>query len=267
MSAATLYALPSTEEAEEIARERKAKARKHFDVICKSGQLQSISALKIGFHAAILKRENLFGVIGFENEDAARIASDISRSSWYSAIRIAEAFIGVEEEQFVAMRLGNAQAACDLPESKRVSREWIRMATTMKVKDFAVKVDEEMNGKARASDGKEQSVVLKMPMPASRKKSVEHHLEVCAKQLGIDPTDTGKVVEVLAVERSGQFGLMEAITNAVQLVKVAKELKTSNLSAEETLERVYKIMDEMVIGFDTALHSVQLLESEGKDGN
>lgn len=267
MPAAALYAMPSTENTEEIARERKAEARRHFDIICKSGQLQSISALKIGFHAAILKRENLFGIIGFENEDAARIASDISRSSWYSAIRIAEAFIGVEEEQFIAMKLGNAQVACDLPESKRTSREWIRMATTMKVKDFAVKVDEEMNGKARASDGKEHSVVLKMPMPKSRRESVEHHLEICAKQLGIDPEDKGKVIEVLAVERSGQLGLMEAITNAVQRIKEARSLKDSGHSAEEVLESVYLLLDAMAVDFETSLRSVQELDSGGCSGN
>ena len=50
---------------------------------------------------------------------------------------------------------------------------------------------------------------------------------------------------------------IEAITNAVQRVKDAKKLRESNLSAEELVEKLYGIMDDMVIEFSASLTAVQ----------
>ena len=77
----------------------------------------------------------------------------------------------------------------------------------MKIEDFAAKCDEVMDGKAKPSDTTECGVVITMSVPKSCKESLEHHLERCATQMGINPDDKGKVVEMLAVERDGQTGL------------------------------------------------------------
>ena len=244
---------------------RKAEAQKHFDIILKSGAMESVSSMRIGWHAAYLKKNNLFGILGFKTESEARQAAGVGESTWYANIRLAEAFEGITEAQFVSMKQASAKALSDLPESKRKDGSWIRWAGSMKIEDFAAKCDEVMDGKAKPSDTKERGVVIKMSVPKSRKESLEHHLERCATQMGINPDDKGKVVEMLAVERDGQTGLIEAITNAVQRIKAAKKLQEDNLSAEEALEKVNVLLDEMALEFHDALTAasdgVQNLES------
>src|ERR1700678_1249400 len=100
---------PVSEEAEN----RKAEAKKHWSTITKSGGLVSVNSLRIGFHAAILKKENLFGLLGFENEKEAQESSGVGDSTWYAMIRLAEQFNGVAEDMFVGMRQANAKALAD----------------------------------------------------------------------------------------------------------------------------------------------------------
>ena len=254
-----------SEDTAKEAAQRKAEAQKHFDIILKSGAMESVSSMRIGWHAAYLKKNDLFGILGFKTESEARQAAGVGESTWYANIRLAEAFEGITEAQFVSMKQASAKALSDLPESKRKDGSWIRWAGSMKIEDFAAKCDEVMDGKAKPSDTKERGVVIKMSVPKSRKESLEHHLERCATQMGINPDDKGKVVEMLAVERDGQTGLIEAITNAVQRIKAAKKLQEDNLSAEEALEKVNVLLDEMALEFHDALTAasdgVQKLES------
>jgi hypothetical protein len=263
MHATTLYDLPSSAEAEMNADQRKAEAVKHFEAIKQAGEIQSKSSLCIGWHAYVLKRDNLFGMLGHQTEEESRLAAGVSRTTWYINIRLAEAFNGLEEKQFVSMKWTNASALADMPESQRLSREWIRAAGIDSIQVFADKVDEAMQGKARPSDGKEQGVVLKMSMPASRKKVVETKLKEYAKSIGINEGDTGRAVETLLIEKTGQVGLIEAITNATARIKQAYELRDSGLSAEETLTKVYDLLGDMALDFQSALNSVHNMEESG----
>ena len=145
----------------------------------------------------------------------------------------------------------NAKALADLPESKRNDTAWLRMAEVDSIKVFAEKVDKALNGKARASDGKESSVKLTLGMPASRKKAVEGGLNRIAKDMGIE--DPGKALEVIVAEHNGSAGLIAAITKAVQKVKAAKRIIHGDLSADEQIAQVEKLMDEMVLDFKAAL--------------
>lgn len=259
---ASLYELPSTEETEKSASQMKAEAKKHFDAIVKNGAMESTSSLRIGWHAYHLKKANLFGVLGYGDEDETREASGVGESTWYANLRLAEAFPGLDEEQFASMKQANAKKATDLPESKRLSREWVRMAGSMSMKEFKAKVDEEMNGKAVPSDTKEKSTVLKMDMPASRKKVIEEKLAVYAEKVGLNPKDPGKALEVMIVEQESGPGLIAAITNAIQRIKIIREMAHSALSAEEILERTNQQLDEMVLEFQAALTGVQNLDQE-----
>ena len=255
---ATLYALPDEKQ---IAEDRKADAKKHYDALRKAGAMESTSTLKIGFHAHYLKANNLFGMLGFESEDDAREASGVGRSTWYSVVRLAESFNGLEEEQFTSMKLANAQALADLPESKRLSREWIRMAGSMAISEFAEKVDAEMDGKARSSDGKEQSTSFKLSMPKSRKKVVDAGLHEYAEKLGLGE-DTSRALEVMVAEHTGQGSLVGSITTAVQRIKAARDLQHSGLSADEILAKVYEDLDQLILDFADALAAVQNLDSQ-----
>lgn len=255
---ANLYQLPSSDE---MAEELKAEAKKHFDALKKASGINSTSSLRIGWHAHRLKRKSLFGILGFETENEAREAAEIGESTWYANLRLAEDYDGLDEDQFCSMKQRNAKKMADLPESKRMSREWVRMAGSMPFKKFAPMVDEEMGDKAKASDGKEKATVLKMPVPVSRKQVIEDGLKEYAKSIGIDEGDPGKAMELLVVEKTGQMGLVEAITNAVQRTKEAIELRNSGLSAEETLEKVYVLLGDMILDFEAALNGVQNLDS------
>lgn len=252
----SLYDLPDMRQAEMTASERKTEAKRHFEAIVKSGEQESICSLRIGWHAHILKRENLFGLLGFESEDDARKASGIGRSTWYDTIRLAEAFDGIKEEQFTSMKLANAKALSDLPESKRLSREWIRMAGSMPVEKFQAKVDEEMNGKAKPSDGRESTSTLKVSMSSSQKKVVEECLKEYGAAVGVDG-DLSKALELMVVEHTGSTTLIGSITNAVQRIKNAKSLASSGLSADEALTKILDELDSMLLEFSQALASAQ----------
>ena len=247
-TATNLYELPSTDEAKAQAEEMKASAVAHFEAIKGAAVPYAVSSLTIGWHGHKIKSKNLLGILGFESEDQIYKAAGIEKSTWYSVVRLAEKFDGLSLEQFISMKLTNAKLLADLPEPKRMSREWVRLAGSMKTEKFAIKVDQELDGKARESDTKEKGVVLKIDMPLSRKTVVEEGLKEYGEKIGVAPDDPGKALEVLVAEKKGETSLIESITNAIQYIRQAKEIKNSGLSADEALEKVYGILDEMVIG-------------------
>lgn len=215
--------------------------------------MQSKSSLQIGYCAFRLKSENLFGILGFANEDEARNAADVGTSTWYSTISIAEAFAELPEELFISMKLSNAKAAVDLPQSKRLDREWVKKAAEMPIKDFAKLVDEEMNGKARASSGKERSVKMTIDMPASRKTVIEARAKEFAEAHGMETEDVGKVIESAMVEATGGNTMTGAILHAVGRARKIKELCESGLSADEVLAQVMILNEENILEFASVL--------------
>src|SRR5215469_11250835 len=101
----------------------KREAKAHWNWVTQSGAVINTNSLRIGYHAAILKRKGQFGILGFASESEAQAASGVGASTWYSVIAIAERFPDVDEDLFVSMKLTNAKALGDLPESQRLSKE------------------------------------------------------------------------------------------------------------------------------------------------
>lgn len=254
-----MQAVDLVNEQEEI-KIRKSEAKAHFDAIKKACLLQSTSSLTIGYHAHWLKKHNQFGVLGFASEDEARQAAGVGQSTWYDVIRIAGAFEGVEEKKFTAMKLTNAKALAELPESKRHDTEWLRSAEVDSIEKFAEKISVEMQDKARPSDTKEKPSVMKMSMPASRKEVIETSLKDYAQAIGVE--DTGQALELLVVERTGGPTLIGAISKSAAILKEARQLKESELSAEEVIEKLYKAVDDVLIEISAAMEQVQNLDSE-----
>ena len=157
------------------------------------------------------------------------------------------------------MKQTNAKALAVLPESKRLSREWIREAGADSIDVFEQKCEEAINGKATTADGKEKGTVLRMPLPQSSKTVIEAGLKEYAQRVGVE--DTGKAMELMVTEHTGQVGLIEAVTTTAQRLKAAKELQNSELSAEETLVKVYELIDLAILDLAASLVSVQNLDS------
>jgi len=250
------------EREEQEIKMRKDEAAFHYKQIKQASVLQSRNSLRIGFHALALKEKNLWGILGFRDESEAREAAQVGESTWFSTIRLAECFKGVPEELFTAMRLTNAKALSDLPDVKRQDRDWLKAAADDSLKEFQAKVDLEMNGKTKDSDSKEVIRTFKTTMPESQMKSVERGIKEYAVSVGIDPANTGKVLETMVAEHTGGAGLIGTITTAVQRVKAAKEVIHSGRSLEEVVEQVEKMLDEVVIDFAAALEQASQRQSE-----
>jgi hypothetical protein len=250
------------EREEQEIKMRKDEATFHYKQIKQASVLQSRNSLRIGYHAAALKAKNLWGILGFKDEGEAREAAGVGESTWFSTLRLAEQFKEVPEELFTAMRLTNAKALSDLPESKRQDREWLKAAADDSLKEFQAKVDLEMNGKAKDSDSKEVIRTFKTTMPESQMKTVERGIKEYAVSVGIDPTNTGKVLETMVAEHTGGAGLIETILATVQKVKAAKEVIHSGRSLDEVVEAVEKVLDEVVLDFAAALEQASQRNSE-----
>jgi hypothetical protein len=254
--------LAAREREEAEIKSRKEEALHHFKQIKQASVLQSRNSLRIGYHAFILKEKNLWGILGFRDEQEAREAAGVGESTWFSTIRLAEAYRGVPEELFTAMRLTNAKALSDLPDEKRQDRDWLKYAETESLKDFQKRVDEEMNGKAKDSDTREVIRTFRTTMPESQMKTVEAGIKSYAVAVGIDPAQTGRVLEAMVAEHTGGAGLIETITTAVQKVKTAKATIHSGVSLEEALEKVEATLDELVLDFAGALEQASQRNSE-----
>jgi hypothetical protein len=247
---------PVSEEAEL----RKKEAKEHFNAIKKAGELVRVNSLRIGFHAAALKRQNLFGILGFESERDAQEASGVKQATWFNVVRIADAFPNTAEELFCAMKLTNAEALMDLPESKRLTEYWLRRAATDPTDLFKTMIHEEMNGKAKPSDGRERVVKFEVKMSSSQKKAVDVGLQEYAKAAGCEGNEA-KAIELLVAEHKDGVSLVGTISHAIDRIAAIKALGSSGLSAAEALEKAYAGLDEMVGEFQTALESLQNLES------
>lgn len=250
----------SKREAEEQEiKSRKEEAIFHYENIKRAAVLQSRNSLRIGYHAAILKAKKLWGMLGFKDEKEAQLESGVKDSTWYNVIRLAEAFNTVPEELFISMKLANCVALADLPEAKRVDRDWLKWAADESIRDFTKRCDEEMNGKARDSDTKEHPTTMRMTMPASRQKVIEEGAKKFAEKHGLDPADTSKAIECMVVEQSQSEGttLIGAITGAVQKIKAAKEKVHSGISVEEGLALMEKMADDLILEFAAALETAK----------
>jgi hypothetical protein len=252
----------SREAEEQEIRSRKEEAQFHWKQISQAAVLQSRNSLRLGFHAYQMKKKGLWGMIGLRDESEAREKAGVSESGWYANIRLAETFDGLPEELFVQMKNANAKVLADLPDAKRLDRDWVGWATTESMKVFQERVDLEMNGKTKASEGREPIHSFKTTMPASQKKSVEAGIKQYAVSVGLDPANTGKVLETAMVELNQGAGLIGAITTAVQKVKSAKEVIHSGRSLEEVVEAVEKVLDEVVLDFAAALEQASQRGSE-----
>ena len=256
-----MAAVVTMESVVERAEDRKHEAKKYFNAILKAGGMVSSMSLRIGWNAYQLKKKNLFVMLGFETEAEAARAAGVGESTWFAQIRVAEAFDGMDEDLFCSMKSANAKALADLPESKRFDSVWIRRAGVDKIEEFAEAIDRELDGKARASDGKERSVALKLTMPTSRKKAVESGLKEYAKEIGAK--DEGEALEKMVAEHTtGSVSLLTAITHAIERIGAAKGYGESGMSAGEALEKVYGELDAIVEEFRNAVTALQNLESE-----
>jgi hypothetical protein len=215
--------------------------------------LQSRNSLRIGYHAFALKEKGQWGLLGYRDEQEAREAAGVGESSWFSVIRIAESFRGVPEELFTSMKLTNAKALSDLSEEKRADRDWLKAAADDSLKDFQAKVDLEMHGKTKPSEGGETIRTFRTTMPESQMKSVDAGIKQYAVSVGLDPANTGKVLETAMVELNHGAGLIEALTTAAQKVKAAKAVIHSGASLEEVIEKLEVTLDELVLDFAGAL--------------
>jgi hypothetical protein len=194
-----------------------------------------------------MREENLFGILGFGSEEDARDASGVGRSTWYNTIGLASAFNGLPEDLFTSMKLVNAQTLSDMGESKRLDREWVKKAAELTEKQFSKLVDEEMNGKGRPSDGRERSVKMTIDVPASRKVVIEAKVKEFAEAHDMEASDTGKVIEAMAVEATGGKTMLDAILHTVQRAKQVKELAESGLSSDEVLSQVLIWNEETIL--------------------
>jgi hypothetical protein len=258
MTMASVLEPPVAEE----AKLRKQEALSHWKAIQQSGPLVSANSLRIGYHAAALKRDNLWGLLGYANEKEAQEASGVKQSTFFNVMRIAEAFPGVEENLFCSMKLTNAETLMDLPESKRLTEYWMRRAATDSTDTFQAVVDEEMNGKTKPSAGRERVVKFEIKMSSSQKKSINEGLTEYAKSAGCEGNDA-KAIELLVAEHKEGVSLVGTISHAIDRIASIKKFGDSGISASEALEKAYAELDEMVGEFTAALQSLQNLESEG----
>jgi hypothetical protein len=255
---ATISVLEPVSEEAEL---RKKEAKDHWKAIQQAGPLVSTNSLRIGFHAAALKRDGLFGILGYENEKQAQEASGTKQATWYNVMRIAEAFPGVAETLFVAQKLTNAEAAMDLPESKRLTEYWMRRAATDSIDAFRKAVDKELDGAEKSSNGRERVVSISIKMTKSQKKSVETGLQEFAKAAGCDGNEA-KALELLVQEHVGGVGLIESIHDAITKIGEIKEMKDSSRSIEEIMDAAYVVLDEIIAEFQDALEGQKNLAQE-----
>lgn len=239
-------------EAEEI-KELKARAKLHFDAIVEGGGMTSKGSMMVGYHAYRMKEENLFGVMGFGTEEEARKASGVGESTWYANIALAKQFKDLSEKKFVGMKQANAKALADLPDSKKCDPQWVKDASHMKCEDFAAQVDKELNGKAKASEGKEKTTSMKVGMSVGQKAVIEENVRVFAEAQGLDAGDVGKVFEVMSIEVTQGDSLVGIITGIIQQMRDIKAVIASNLSADEALIKINAIVDEVIMDVDHKL--------------
>jgi hypothetical protein len=219
----------------------------------------STNSLRIGYHAAALKRQSLFVMLGYESERQAQEASGVKQATWFNVVRIADAFPNVEEKIFCAMKLTNAEALMDLPESKRLTEYWMRRAATDSTDTFKAVIDEEMNGKEKPSNGREKIVSFSVKMPRSRKKVVDAGLLEISKEFGCEG-DESRTLELLVAEKTGTPSLITVITTAVQRCKKIKELIESELSSDEILSQVVILNEESILELAASLQNLESAE-------
>jgi hypothetical protein len=115
-------------------------ARACDQVIRQAANAMERASLRIGYYGLVLKDNNLFRELGFDDEQAYYESCGIGRSTWFRALEIASAFKGVDRDRILSMKIENARMLAKAPDDIRKDQCLIDLASTAPCRDFEIKL-------------------------------------------------------------------------------------------------------------------------------
>lgn len=118
--------------------EEMGKLARSCDAVIRAASESMLRAsLRIGWYGMILRKNNLFGELGFATEQDYFRSCNIGRSTWYRVIAIAERLEHLGRESVLNMKVENARILARCPDFMREDEDLAVMAATQTVKEFS----------------------------------------------------------------------------------------------------------------------------------
>lgn len=239
-----------SEKAVEITAKMKARAKEYDSKVRESVP----STLSTGFWGYKIKKEGLFGVLGFESETAYYESRHVSRSTWYAYTSLAEAFEKLPEREFLKFNADCAKLLAKLPEEKRYREDLIKKAQEMTEPEFQ-KVMLRFKAAEENVDEGEVIVTFKLRMPESRREFILDTLKAFISDHKLDEDDHSRALELAMAELRTGDKVRTTVVQHIPRLRIAWELlngKGGNKSADEIMKEVHEILGEHIRGVATA---------------
>ena len=185
-------------------------------------------SMLIGWEAAFIQRNEGWTLLGFEDQHSYRQALQISRSTWYKHIALAEKFVELDKESFVAMSIENAQRLSVEPPDVRYDPANVEKAATKLAREFR----DELTNEGAHREGKpvvEKWVEMHWRMKEARRDWIEKSLEKWCEENGINETycrehgidENGYALEMLLAEATSKPTLVGFMIESIPKLTAA----------------------------------------------
>ncbi len=189
----------------------------------------------IGWEGAFIQRHNGWKLLGFDDQHAYRLALQISKSTWYKHIGIAEKFAELDKEAFTSMSIENAHRLSVEPPHVRYDPVNVKKAATTLSREFR----DTLTTEGAHREGKpevEKWVELTWKMKEARREWIEKSLEKWCVENGVNETwckehgidENAYALEMLLAESVGRPTLvgfmMEEIPKLTEAVRSTSDL-------------------------------------------
>lgn len=185
---------------------------------------------------AEMKRENQFQDLGYEDQHAYRKSKGYAKSTWFKMVRIAEAFVFASEEEFLCMKVENADALSYVEAEHRYDAELFKKAATQSEEDFQDTLAE--FGAAQAGKAKTEAVVqLNFHLKKTQRMAIHDGLKVWMRDHQIK--DEGEALELLVAEYTSRLTLVGFQKETINRLRISAEHCADAQVRAELLGLVY----------------------------
>lgn len=178
------------------------------------------SSMVMGWVGAEMKRDNQFQDLGYEDQHVYRKSKGYGRSTWFKMLRIAEAFVYANEDEFLRMKVENADALSYVEAEHRYDADLFEKAATQSEEDFKDSLAE--FGAAQAGKAKTEAVVqLNFHLKKTQRMAIHEGLQVWMREHQIK--DEGEALELLVAEYTGRLTLVGFQKETINRLRMSAE--------------------------------------------
>jgi hypothetical protein len=221
---------------------------------------------KIAFYGFRMRLNDGWTALGFESgprgEEAYREALDISRSTWYKAVRIGQSLHQLTLEDLTKIPTTNAELLIQVNPTIIHDYAWVREAQTLKPARMAELVTQRNKS---VGDDREPLASFSVRVPFLAKHAMEGMLEAVRHKYNL--SSNGQALELMIADLHNDANLISSVNQALQLLQGVM-LSMERREAPDSEEKLWLQMAKEVLheGYEKAVQTARQKSDRNQKG-